>query len=249
MPAKLFRQRKSLFVQGILRPSQISSFLMTTNIYCINDEYHLLSEPIILRMTDMPRVSKEQTDLNRAAIENVSARLFREKGLNGVSVADLMSAAGLTHGGFYGHFSSKDELAAVACANAFAQSATRWEKRIEEQPDDRAAQKVLIDGYLSPKNLLNIGNACPAMSMVGDVARESPDKPVRAAFAAGVSELTEILASIAASDDAAERRKTALTQLSTMVGAMLLARATSEDPLSAEILTAVRESLHDSIAA
>jgi TetR/AcrR family transcriptional regulator, transcriptional repressor for nem operon len=200
-------------------------------------------------MTDMPRVSKEQTDLNRAAIEDVSARLFREKGLNGVSVADLMSAAGLTHGGFYGHFSSKDELVAVACANAFAQAVTRWAKRVGEQPDDRAAQKALIDSYLSSKNLVDTGNACPAMTLVGDVARESSDKPVRAAFVAGVSELTEILASIATSDDAAERRKTALTQLSTMVGAMVLARATSDDPFSAEIMNAVRESLHDSIAA
>ncbi|HEV7856519.1 MAG TPA: TetR/AcrR family transcriptional regulator [Herminiimonas sp.] len=197
----------------------------------------------------MPRVSKEQTDLNRAAIENVSARLFREKGLNGVSVADLMFAAGLTHGGFYGHFSSKDELAAVACAKAFTQSVARWARRVEEQPDDRAAQKALIEGYLSPKNLVDIGNACPAMTLVGDVARESTDKPVRAAFAAGVAELTEILASIAASDDPMQRRKTALTQLSAMVGAMVLARATSEDPLSTEILNAVRESLCDPIPA
>ena len=74
----------------------------------------------------MPRVSKEQTDLNRSAIENVSAKLFREKGFNGVSVSDLMAAAGLTHGGFYGHFSSKDELAAVACANAFDHAVERW---------------------------------------------------------------------------------------------------------------------------
>jgi TetR/AcrR family transcriptional repressor of nem operon len=197
----------------------------------------------------MPRVSREQADINRATIEQVSSTLFREKGLNGVSVADLMSAAGLTHGGFYGHFSSKDELAAVACANAFAQSVENWANRIQSQPDDVAAQKALIDGYLSRKNLNDIGNACPAMTLVGDVARETSGKPVRAAFAAGIADLTEILASVAPSDDAAVRRKTALVQLSTLVGAMVLARATLEDPITDEILDAVRASLHASIDA
>ena len=80
----------------------------------------------------MPRVSREQTDINRLAIEDASSRLFREQGIKAVSVADLMAAAGLTHGGFYGHFESKDALAAVACAKAFEQSAGRWEKRLDD---------------------------------------------------------------------------------------------------------------------
>jgi len=195
----------------------------------------------------MPRVSKEQAHLNRARIEDVSARLFREKGLNGISVADLMGAAGLTHGGFYGHFTSKDELAAVACANAFNQSVDRWGKRVEGQPDDRSAQRALIDGYLSPKNLSDCGNACPANTLASDVAREAPDKPVRAAFTAGISDLLEILASVAPSENAAERHDTAIVQLSTMVGAIMLARATAGDPLSTDILTATREALHQSL--
>ena len=74
----------------------------------------------------MPRVSKEQTDRNRLLIEAASARLFKERGLNGVSVTDIMASAGLTHGGFYGHFESKDELAAVACERAFGESVVRW---------------------------------------------------------------------------------------------------------------------------
>ena len=74
----------------------------------------------------MPRVSREQTDKNRLLIEAASARLFKEHGFDGVSVADIMASAGLTHGGFYGHFESKDELAALACAKAFEESAARW---------------------------------------------------------------------------------------------------------------------------
>lgn len=195
----------------------------------------------------MPRVSKEQTDINRSTIEKVSARLFREKGLTGVSVADLMAAAGLTHGGFYGHFSSKDELAAVACANAFGQSLARWEQRVANQPDDRAARLSLINAYLSPHNLHDIGNGCPAMTLVGDVAREASGKPVRAAFAAGVSDLAEVLASLSPEGEDGARRQSALAHLSTMVGAMILARATMDDPIAEEILAAARMALSEPV--
>jgi TetR/AcrR family transcriptional repressor of nem operon len=191
----------------------------------------------------MPRVSREQADLNRSTIENAAATLFREKGIKGVSVADVMSAAGLTHGGFYGHFSSKDELAAVACSQAFAQSMLRWQQRIEQQPDERAARNALIEVYLSRKSLQNAGSACPAMSLAADVARETSDKPVCAAYAAGVADLIEALASVSSSDDPAQRRKQALLQFSTMVGAMTLARGLHDDALANEVLTAAREAL------
>lgn len=198
----------------------------------------------------MPRVSKEQADRNRKTIESAAAMLFREKGINGVSVADLMSAAGLTHGGFYGHFSSKDELAATACSLAFEQSVQRWAKRIESQPDDGTARAALIDGYLSARTLKDIGNACPAMTLAADVAREPADKPVRAAYAAGVTELIEILASVASSADPAQRRQQALVQISTMVGAMSLARAMQGDELADDILAACRSALlHDADSA
>lgn len=190
----------------------------------------------------MPRVSKEQTELNRHAIEAASAKLFKEKGFSGVSVADLMGAAGLTHGGFYGHFSSKDELAAVACANAFRQSAEKWAKRIGDQPDEHAALQSIVDHYLSPRSLQDIGNGCPGASLGSDVAREDEGKPVRAAYQAGTAELVEILATLA-SGDAGTRRKTALVQWSLMTGAMMLARATRGDPISGELLAAAREHL------
>src|SRR5277367_5494913 len=100
----------------------------------------------------MPRVSKDQSNRNRAAIREISARLFRERGINGVSVADLMGAAGLTHGGFYGHFESKDALAGVAVAHAFEQSAERWHKRVASKPDDAARRALLVDKFLTPQS-------------------------------------------------------------------------------------------------
>lgn len=191
----------------------------------------------------MPRVSKEQAELNRIAIEQVSSKLFRERGFNGVSVADLMAAAGLTHGGFYGHFSSKDELAAVACATAFSEASARWEKRVENKPSEQAAFYAIIDGYLSSQKVLDVGNGCPGAALTTDVAREPLDKPVRAAYLAGTEELVEILASFCPSADAATQRKTALAQWSMMVGSIALARATEGHPIAQELLAVAREKL------
>src|ERR1700710_1547094 len=123
----------------------------------------------------MPRVSREQTDANRIAIEEASSRLFREQGLKGVSVADLMGAAGLTHGGFYGHFSSKEALAGEACASAFERSVDRWKGRVVEAVNRVNGRAALVESYLSPQARGNPGAACPASSLAGDVSREPPD--------------------------------------------------------------------------
>ena len=82
----------------------------------------------------MPRVSRAQAEAHREAITDASARLFKEHGLKAVSVADLMGAAGLTHGGFYGHFESKDALAGAATAHAYGQAVERWRRRVAAVP-------------------------------------------------------------------------------------------------------------------
>ncbi len=191
----------------------------------------------------MPRVSKEQSNRNRAAIREISARLFRERGINGVSVSDLMGAAGLTHGGFYGHFTSKDALAADACGLAFEHSAERWKQRAGESVGADAARTALIDGYLSLKARGSPGDSCPATALAGDVARENPDAPVRAAFGAGVEGLVDILGSVERKGDAGADRRAALADFSTMVGALILARATVGRGISGELLSAARERL------
>ena len=195
----------------------------------------------------MPRVSREQTDKNRAAIEEVSSRLFREQGFNGVSVADLMAAAGLTHGGFYGHFSSKEALTAVACGKAFAQSAQRWERRIADctdHSDPRAAFRAIANAYLSPASRDNAGNGCPAAALAGDVAREAQDSAARAAYLVGVKGMLDTLTGLSCKGDPAARTNEALVQLATMAGALMLARATHGDPISDQLLEAVRNFLN-----
>ncbi|MGO4331639.1 TetR/AcrR family transcriptional regulator [Cupriavidus sp. 2TAF22] len=192
----------------------------------------------------MARASREQAEKNREAIEAASTRLFRERGLNGVSVAELMAGAGLTHGGFYGHFSSKDALAELACKRGFEESARRWAGRIGRGGDDKRAMRAnLVEPYLTQDHCAHPGEGCSAVALASDVAREPADKPVRQAYIDGLKVMVEDWMKTVAHDDPAERRKLALAQLSTLVGAMTLARATAGDALSDDILAAAHDML------
>jgi len=190
----------------------------------------------------MPRVSKAQTEKNRGAIEEASSRLFREHGLS-ASVMDVMRAAGLTHGGFYGHFGSKDELAATACAAAFTSSVERWRSRTEGGRSRQSAHAALVQGYLTPQNRSSPGTSCPSAALATDVGREPENKPVRKAFQAGLEQLIQILTEVQPSSDPGGARDEALTELSTLVGTLVLARATSGTRLSDQFMNAAKRSL------
>jgi len=191
----------------------------------------------------MPRVSREQTEQNRIRIEEVASRLFRERGFKGVTVADVMGAAGLTHGGFYGHFASKDALAAVACRQAFIDSTGRWERITARHAEASAAQAALIGHYLKNNSPQGHGVSCPAAALAVDVAREAPGTAVRAAFVEGLKGLLGKLEDVSGEADAQARREQALVQMATLVGAVTLAQATEGDPLSAQLLAAARRLL------
>jgi TetR/AcrR family transcriptional repressor of nem operon len=92
------------------------------------------------------RVSKERAAENHQRILDVASSMFREKGFDGVGVADLMKGAGLTHGGFYGHFQSKEELAARACTRALEASEERWTKLVDDAPDESLG--AVVSSYL-----------------------------------------------------------------------------------------------------
>lgn len=190
----------------------------------------------------MPRVSRAQTDSNRAAIEEAASTLIRARGIQGLSVADLMAEVGLTHGGFYGHFASKDALASVACERAFEQARERWAARVADQPP-AAGRAALVSAYLSPQNRDSMATGCPLPALAGDVAREAPDKPVRAAYLAGIQGLLEILQAQQATGDADTDHHQALVEMSTLVGALLLSRATLGNAVSDELLAAARAHL------
>jgi TetR/AcrR family transcriptional repressor of nem operon len=189
----------------------------------------------------MPRVSKLQTDKNRAAIEAVAVSLFQERGINGVSVAEVMGAAGLTHGGFYGHFESKEALAEVACFKAFEQSAARRAEKIAHNNGDPAAALAEItDSYLSRAHRDHPGTGCPALALATDVSREAQDKQVRAAYVESLKQMLATYAQLASATSSGNPEQSAQMRLALLVGTLTLARATAGDPLSDAFLEAGR---------
>lgn len=196
----------------------------------------------------MPRSSREKAGQNREAIEQASSRLFRERGLSGISVADVMGAAGMTHGGFYSHFASKDALAATACDRAFAEALDRWRQRIDAHPDDAdAARAAVAVPYLSKRHRDAPGAGCAGVALAADVARERLDKPVRQSYLHGVEGLIAQWERTLPGPDEA-RRERALVEMATMIGAVMLARATQGVPLSDQILSAALAALTRPVA-
>jgi TetR/AcrR family transcriptional repressor of nem operon len=180
------------------------------------------------------KVTREKCAENRDRIVEVAGTLFREKGYDGIGVADIMKAAGLTHGGFYGHFDSKDVLAAEASRAALAKSAARW-KTIAERAPDRPLPAVL-EHYLSKRHRDDLGKGCMFAALGPDAARGSG--AVRSTFTDGLKPFFDLLARIVPGDSRAARRRKALSSMSEMVGALILARAVDDPALSDEILTA-----------
>lgn len=184
------------------------------------------------------RVSREKAAENRARIVETAGRLFREKGYDGIGVADLMKAAGLTHGGFYGHFRSKDSLAAEAVTNALEAGEKRWRQRIQSNPDNPLG--AIVERYLSRSHHDDLAQGCAVAALASDTARQSDD--VRKSYEDGVKALVEILAEASPGENDDSRRTNALASFSTLVGSLLLSRAVLSDDFSNEILEAARES-------
>ncbi len=140
----------------------------------------------------MPRVSRKEAEQHREDVINAASRLFLEHGIDGVSVPAVMAEAGLTHGGFYGHFSSKEALVAEACTRAFEDRRSVYEGIGERNGLDKKAARVeFIKRYTAKTHRDAIGLGCPAAAMCGDIVRDNPKGPVRAAFAAGLNMMIE----------------------------------------------------------
>jgi TetR/AcrR family transcriptional repressor of nem operon len=182
------------------------------------------------------RVSREKAAEHRERIIDAAGALFRSKGFDGVGVADIMKAADLTHGGFYGHFASKDDLMAQASQRSMARAAFNWRKVIADSPDDPYA--ALLNNYLSPRHRDDPGRGCAFAALGGEAARCG--MPVRDAFAQGLALLIDILAGVTTGRSKAARRRKAIAAVAELVGALVLARAVGRTQLSDEILDAAR---------
>lgn len=181
----------------------------------------------------MPRVSKAQAAQNRDLTVQAAARLFRERGIDHVSVQDVMAAVGLTHGGFYRQFESKEALVLEATRFAYLSMATSMGKTEAEIGDHHAAQQAYIRDYLSAAHRDHPGQGCPTAGLVQDVARTGT-ADIRAVLADGVDALARWL------DDG---NQDGLVTACTLVGAVLVARATEGTPLSDQVLERVGAAL------
>jgi TetR/AcrR family transcriptional regulator, transcriptional repressor for nem operon len=192
----------------------------------------------------MPRVSRKEADQHREDVINAASRLFLEHGIDGVSVPAVMAEAGLTHGGFYGHFSSKEALVAEACTRAFEDRRSVYDGIVERNGSDKkAARTEFIKRYTAKGHRDEIGLGCPVAAMCGDITRENPKGSVRAAFAAGLNMMIEKISPLLSGKKKAAAREEALTDIAMLVGGLVLARSTKGHPVSDEILQSVRSAL------
>lgn len=189
-------------------------------------------------------VSKQQAIENKAAIVAASEKLFRERGVAAVGLAELTKAAGFTQGGFYNHFKSKDALVAAVMEKAMEDGAAELIAGIQASKAKAAdPMKQHIDWYLSPGHLANIEAGCPLTAFAGDVRRLG--KEARQSYARGLAWNFDQLASVVDGENLQEKKKKAIALFSQMVGSLLLSRAVVDtDPvLAQEILEDVRQQL------
>jgi TetR/AcrR family transcriptional repressor of nem operon len=185
------------------------------------------------------KVSREQATENRKRVLETAARLFREKGFDGIGVADLMKTAGLTHGGFYGQFSSKEDLAAQACARALADSAEKWERWGAEKGKDTLT--AVAHSYLSPRHRDNPGSGCAFVALGAEAPRWG--RAVQRVFTEGLLARIARLVQLLPGHSEKARRQRAIATMASLVGGLVLARAVDDPKLSDEILQAVKNEL------
>lgn len=186
------------------------------------------------------KVTKAQAEANRALVVETASQLFRERGFDGVGVADLMAAAGFTHGGFYKQFGSKADLMAEAMASGIAQTGA-----LSEGVD----APTFVSHYLSREHRDGRATGCTMAALGGDAARQPAS--VRAAFADGVENLVATLieqGGAATASDAARARARLLDVLAHAVGALVMSRACPDDsPLADELLAVSRDAILESL--
>jgi TetR/AcrR family transcriptional repressor of nem operon len=174
------------------------------------------------------KVSREQVAENRRKILDAASRMFRERGFASVSVAEVMEAAGLTHGGFYGHFKSKDELIAHALSHAFEHAVP--------STDDLTR---FVASYVSSQHCSDLAGGCPVAALAAETTRQGPE--ARAAMTAGLRQQLDYWTDNASGKTAAERRRVAIGTSAAMLGAVVLARLSDDPRLADEILSQTRK--------
>jgi TetR/AcrR family transcriptional repressor of nem operon len=191
------------------------------------------------------KVSKEVMAEHKEQIIAAAARRYRERGFDGISVADLMKEVGLTHGGFYRHFSSKDELIALSALRAVSDTMAEWRKIADDATGDRL--EAVVHYYLSLRHHDNPETGCLAAALGCELSRLPFS--VKDAVTYGERQMIDFLSGIAPGKTKALRRKQAIVAFASMVGGMTLARMTSDGELRQEILKDVAHAVSNSVSA
>ncbi|HEX2093718.1 MAG TPA: TetR family transcriptional regulator [Longimicrobiaceae bacterium] len=196
----------------------------------------------------MARYTREHKEETRRRILEAAARAYREEGVQGVGIGDLMQSIGLTHGGFYAHFPSKDALVAETCETVRSEIASRFFAEAEEVGGAEGLRRV-IRGYVSRKHRDEPGIGCLMPALAADVSRAAPE--VRVSFTGALRRmLTQVgrLLSASRRPPPESLEDEAIALVSGMVGAVLLARAVDDPELSDRILAASRRFYLDAFA-
>jgi TetR/AcrR family transcriptional regulator, transcriptional repressor for nem operon len=191
-------------------------------------------------MGPMMRYSREHKLETHARIVKKAAVRLREKGAHGVGVADLMKEAGLTHGGFYAHFDSREALVIEAFAQAMDRSTERWRKLGEQTPPEKRLATI-VESYLTPVHRDDPGHGCSIPALAAEIARESPK--TRKAFAAKLEQMIDMLAAQIPDVPRKAARQQAMSTIATMMGTLVLARVAGSGEFSDEILDAGRDAV------
>jgi TetR/AcrR family transcriptional regulator, transcriptional repressor for nem operon len=187
------------------------------------------------------KVTRARARENRDRIVDAARVLFATRGFSGAGVAEIMNAAGLTHGGFYRQFESKDALIREASAKGFEATRNAWSEIIRQNADEPF--DALVHFYVSPNDPHACGTRCMLAALSSDVARLGPS--TQEAFATGLSGYLEVIDTIIPSASEAERRNRSIAAVAHMVGAIVLARAVrnADNNLASEILCVVSSTL------
>lgn len=186
------------------------------------------------------RYSKEhKQETHERIVKKASVRL-REKGAHGIGVADLMKEAGLTHGGFYAHFDSREALVIEAFNYAMDRANERWRKMAEETPPEKRLATI-VDSYLSTTHRDDPGHGCAVPTLGAEIARESPK--TRRAFAARLERMIDMIADQVPDVPRKTARKQAMAMVATMMGTVVMSRIAGTGELSDDILGAGREAV------
>jgi TetR/AcrR family transcriptional regulator, transcriptional repressor for nem operon len=190
------------------------------------------------------RYDSEHKQQTREKVLKVAAKAIRAEGPRGVGVATIMSKAGLTHGGFYAHFESKDDLIAAAIETMFADARTRLQRELgDKSPAEGLAG--YIDFYLSTKHRDAVAHGCPLPALAPELPRL--ERRARQTFSAGVAHMTTRIANQLASIGHKDAPELANSVVAELVGALSLARAEPDEKHSDHLLAVSRQQLKSRI--